>query len=172
MDIFADFKLKTVPKGTILLHSGEVCNAAYNVKKGCLKSYVIDKAGKEHILQFAPEGWVISDMDSFINQKPTVVFIDAIEDSEVVPIPKSMQSNLENIEKEVIIELNSKLFNNLIASNKRLIALLSASAEERYQNFIQTYPTLVQRLPLKLIASYIGITPEYLSEIRRKIARR
>jgi hypothetical protein len=77
---------------------------------------------------------------------------------------------MENWNTDALKQMNIKLRNNLIATNKRLIAMLSATAEERYIGFTETYPTLVQRLPLKLIASYIGITPEYLSEIRRKLA--
>jgi CRP-like cAMP-binding protein len=163
---------KQVLKGDILLSFGEIASYAYKVETGCLKSYIIDNAGKEHILQFAPENWLISDLDSFTNEKPSIIVIDAIEDSEVSIISKSNFSNLHSLEKEILIETNIKYRNSLIAMNKRIISLLSATAEQRYIEFIETYPTLIQRLPLKLIASYIGITPEYLSDIRRKIAKR
>jgi len=133
---------------------------------------VIDNTGKEHILQFAPEGWFISDMDSATNQKPTHIFIEAIEDSEVSFISSSNFIDFSNLERELLIEVSIKYRNNLIATNKRIIGLLSATADQRYREFTDTYPTLTQRLPLKLIASYIGITPEYLSDIRRKIAKR
>jgi CRP-like cAMP-binding protein len=165
-------KTKKVSKGDVLLSFGEVATSAYKVETGCLKSYVVDNAGKEHILQFAPENWLISDMDSFVNEKPSIVFIDAIEDSEVSILSKSNYMNLYNLEKELLIETNIKYRNSLIAMNKRIISLLSATAEERYVEFLEMYPTLIQRLPLKLIASYIGITPEYLSDIRRKISKK
>ena len=171
MDIFTGTITKTVAKGTLLLRAGEICKTGYLVQKGCLKSYVVDSTGKEHIIQFAPEGWAISDLDSIINKKPSAVFIEAIEDSEVVLLTKTAFEKIAKSSKEELIEMNNKLFRNIIAANKRLIALLSATAEERYLEFTDTYPTLVQRLPLKLIASYIGITPEYLSEIRRKITK-
>jgi CRP-like cAMP-binding protein len=172
MDIWTNFKSKSISKGKILLYQGEICSVYYKVLKGCLKSYVIDKSGKEHILQFAPEGWFISDMDSYINNKPSNIFIDAIEDSEVLFLSEDHFGSIEKLDKEILIELNGRLFRNLISTNKRLINLLSASAEERYIDFTETYPTLLQRLPLKLIASYLGMTPEYLSDVRRKLAKK
>lgn len=165
-------KTKKFSKGDILLSFGDICSYGYMVKSGCLRSYVIDNAGKEHILQFAPEGWLVSDMDSFTNEKPTVIFIDAIEDSEIAFISKSDVGDFHTLEKELLVQMSIKYRNNLIATNKRIISLLSATAEQRYLEFTETYPTLVQRLPLKLIASYIGITPEYLSGLRRKLAKK
>ncbi len=163
---------KTIVKGEILLQQGEIAKYGFFVKKGCLKSYTLDKSGKEHIVQFAPEDWLISDLDSFTNQVPSAVFIQAIEDSEVSVIDKSDFDDIYNLEKTALIEMTNKFRNNLIAKNKRIIGLLSSTAEQRYIDFTETYPTLVQRLSLKLIASYIGVTPEYLSEIRGKMARK
>lgn len=163
---------KTIAKGEILLKQGEIAKYGYLVRKGCLKSYVIDSAGKEHVMQFAPEGWMISDLDSIANQVPSMVFIEAIEDCEIFIIRQSDFDDLRRFEKEVIVEIANKYRNNLIAAKKRIIGLLSATSEQRYLEFTETYPTLVQRLPQKLIAAYIGVTPEYLSGIRRKIASR
>lgn len=165
-------KTKKISKGEILLSFGDVARFAYKVESGCLKSYVIDHAGKEHILQFAPEDWLIGDMDSSTNKKPSVIFIEAIEDSEVSFISAADFGDFHLLEKDLLTEMSIKLRNNLIATNNRIISLLSATAKERYIEFAETYPTLVQRLPLKLIASYIGITPEYLSDLRRKIAKK
>lgn len=165
-------KTKKVAKGEIILSSGEIASLGYKVESGCLRSYVIDHAGKEHILQFAPEGWLVSDMDSFTNGQPSVIFIDAIEDSVVSVISKQDFGDFHSLERETLTDMSIKLRNNVIAANKRIISLLSATAEERYIEFTQTYPTLVQRIPLKLIASYIGITPEYLSDLRRKMAKK
>lgn len=172
MDNIKISKTKKILKGEILLRFGEIASFTYKVESGCLKSYVIDNAGKEHILQFAPEDWLIGDMDSATNRKPSVIFIEAIEDSEVSFIATSDFEDLHDLDKNLLIKMSVKLRNNLIATNKRIIGLLSATAKERYLEFIKTYPTLVQRLPLKLIASYIGITPEYLSDMRRKMAKR
>jgi CRP-like cAMP-binding protein len=171
MDNIKVSKTKKILKGDILLSYGDIAKYTYRVESGCLKSYVIDNAGKEHILQFAPEDWLIGDMDSATNKKPSVIFIDAIEDSEVSFIATSGFGDFHSLEKELLAGISIKLRNNLIATNKRIISLLSATAKERYIEFTQTYPTLVQRLPLKLIASYIGITPEYLSDLRRKISK-
>ncbi|CAA9202581.1 hypothetical protein FLA105534_04144 [Flavobacterium bizetiae] len=111
-------------------------------------------------------------MDSFVNNKPSNIFIDVIEDSEVSILTTSNYKNINQLSYDDLLEQNKKLVNNLITTNMRLANLLSATAEERYLDFIETYPTLVQRLPLKLIASYLGMTPEYLSDVRRKLARK
>jgi len=172
MHNFITSKPKKVTKGTILLRAGEVAKETYMVNKGCLKSYVLDANGKEHIIQFAPEGWLISNLDSFINELPSSLFIEAIEDTELSFFIKSDFPDINTLEKGALLELNIKFQNNLIATNKRIIGLLSYSSQQRYNEFTETYPSLVKRLPLKLIASYIGVTPEYLSEIRRKIIKK
>ena len=169
---FTKNRTETFKKGTILLRQGEKCKVGYWVTKGCLRSYLVDKDGKEHILQFAPEGWIISDMNSFfINNLDSSVFIDAIEDTEAIIMDKPTKADIEGASKELLLQLLNKLTSNIIAGNKRLTLLLSSTAEDRYLEFINTYPSLLQRLPLKMIASYIGITPQYLSELRNKIAK-
>jgi len=163
---------KEFKKGTILLRPGEYSRYAFQVLNGCLKSYIVDKTGKEYIMQFAPEGWVISDMDSYVNKTPATLFIEAIEDTEVILMNEPFPSFFSDISSGNSLELIHKLTNNIIAANRRMALLLSSTAEERYLNFLDTYPVLAQRLPLKLIASYIGITPEYLSEIRNKMTKK
>ncbi|MCC5927014.1 MAG: Crp/Fnr family transcriptional regulator [Bacteroidetes bacterium] len=152
-----------IKRNTILLSQGEICRYTFKVVTGCFKSYVIDSSGKEHILQFAPEDWYISDLDSLVNEKPSVLFIEAIEDTTYIRLTKE---ELQSFSKD---EQNRKLVNSVISLQNRLVALLSSTAEERYFDFINAYPSMINRLPLKLIASYIGVTPEYLSEIRRKL---
>lgn len=149
-----------------------MCKYTFKLISGCLRSYFIDKLGKEHILQFATEDWIINDMVSFVHLKPSSIYIDAIQESEILLLSMINQINLNMLDHEDLVEMNMKLFKNIIATNKRLTNLLSASAEERYLDFIETYPNLLQRIPLKLIASYLDMTPEYLSEIRKKIARK
>jgi CRP-like cAMP-binding protein len=105
-----------------------------------------------------------------VNNQPASVYIDALEDSEVAIISGERNWELIHPDYDVLLEQRNKLLRNVIATNRRLIGLLSSTAEERYLDFIDTYPALMQRLPLKLIASYLGITPEYLSEVRRKLA--
>ncbi len=173
MEIETDIQnTKIIKKGTILLNQGDVSLFGYKVIKGCLKSYVIDKSGKEHIVQFAPEDWLISDMGSLLNNTPSTLFIDAVEDSEVDFFNIKTFDKIEDLPKEMLVTQLKKLINNNIAINKRLVMMLTATAEERYLDFIETYPSLVQRLPLKLIASYLGMTPEYLSDVRRKLAQK
>jgi CRP-like cAMP-binding protein len=170
MRVFETENIKSISKGTILLRQGEVCKFGCKVIKGCLKSYLIDDAGKEHIMQFAPEGWLITEMNSLLYKVPSSIYIEAIEDTEVFWIQGKTMDVWESANKEELLEQINLLTRNIISANKRTRMLLSSTSEERYLDFIETYPTLTQRLPLKLIAAYIGITPEYLSEIRRKVA--
>lgn len=170
--MFETENIKLITKGTILLKEGEICNFGCKIIKGCLKSYVLDSAGKEHIMQFAPEGWIITDMNSLYNKVPSSIFIEAIEDSEVYWIKSDMLEYWEQLDKADLIEQIHMLTRNVIAANKRTKHMLSSSSQERYIDFIQTYPSLAIRLPLKQIAAYIGITPEYLSEVRRKLAKK
>jgi CRP-like cAMP-binding protein len=166
MDFFESGHLKHLSKGTILLQQGNICKFGCKVITGCLKSYVIDDTGKEYIMQFAP------DLDSLLNQVPSKMYIEAIEDSEVLWLEGNPLNVWENASRGEHLKQIELLTRNIITANKRIRMLLSSTAEERYQDFIQTYPTLTQRLPLKLIAAFIGITPEYLSEIRKKFAGR
>jgi CRP-like cAMP-binding protein len=163
---------KVFQKGEILLRKGEQSKYTYKVMSGCLRSYVVDKAGKLHVLQFAPENWFISDLNSFLNGHPSAVFIDVIETAEVILYDKASEKFTNEVDKEDLIKQRLTLTNHIVALNKRLTMLLSSTAEERYLDFIDTYPALIQRLPLKLIAAYLGITPEYLSEIRKKIIQK
>jgi CRP-like cAMP-binding protein len=142
------------------------------VLKGCLKSFTIDKSGKENIIQFAPEDWWISDLDSFINEKPSELYISALEDTEVAYMNKEDYDNFKNLSSSELHEEVKILTRNIVWQNKRLILLLGSTGEERYINFIKTYPKLYERLPLKMIASYIGVTPEHLSSIRKQLSRK
>jgi len=166
------FQTKEFKKGEMLLRPGEKSKTAFLVVKGCLKSYFTDDAGKEYIMQFAPEGWAISDMNSIVNNVPGTIFIDAIEDTEVRLMNLPFLPADSEMPNMVPVDFVNKLVNSIIAANKRMALLLSSTAEERYINFIDTYPALANRISLKLIASYIGITPEYLSEIRNKMAKK
>lgn len=161
---------KTIAKGTILLREGEVCQHVIFVTRGCLRSYVVDKNGKEHIVQFAPENWWISDQSSMLNQEPAMYFIDAIQESDILIAERGFQEKFAEIIQAGAPMLQSLLLGSYKAMQKRLIYLLSASAEERYLDFIRTYPTIALHVPQKMIASYLGITPESLSRIRKDIA--
>ncbi|WP_373520255.1 Crp/Fnr family transcriptional regulator [Aquiflexum sp.] len=170
MNIFETGTIKSISKGTVLLRQGDVCKFGCKIIRGCLKSYLIDDSGKEHIMQFAPEGWLITEMNSLFNETPSSINIEAIEDSDVYWLQGKKMDVWDNATREELLEQINLLTRNIISANKRTRMLLSSTSEERYLDFIETYPTLAQRLPLKQIAAYIGITPEYLSEIRRKVA--
>lgn len=146
----------SIQKGQTLQRNGELNSKIYFVKSGLLRSYSIDKKGKEHIFMFAPKGWVIS--DSLPPEEPSMLFIDALEDSIVIVKDK-------DIEKE---NNGKKLIKRLEVLQKRIIHLLSSTALERYEDFILTYPELVQRIPQRMIASYLGVTPEALSKVKRE----
>tara|TARA_R110002096_G_scaffold28365_9_gene86070 strand:- start:1771 stop:2298 length:528 start_codon:yes stop_codon:yes gene_type:complete len=162
---------KYFSKGAILQRAGQELAKAFYVKKCLLKSYIIDEKGKEHIFMFASEGWIVSDIESQAFNNETVLFIEAIENSEVVIIEVSDFSQSE----ENVNEFNSileALTKRIGVMQRRILSLMSASARERYESFLQTYPELPNRVPQKMIASYLGITPEALSTIRNKINKK
>lgn len=156
-------------RGEILLAPGTVPHNAWFIEKGCLRSYVTDRKGKEHILQFAPEQWLISDLYAVYHRQPATVCIDAVEDTEAVAISPELMNELMQNDKGS----NLLLFvNSLHTLQRRLTGVFSATAEERYTDFVRSYPSLHQRLPLGMIASYIGVTPQSLSRIRKRMVRR
>jgi CRP-like cAMP-binding protein len=159
------FKAKKLKKKQFLLQEGDVLKQAVFVTDGCLRSYSIDKNGFEHVLQFAPPGWWIGDMRSFIKQEPATLYIDAIEDSKTLILSKN---DLEQI--YISIPKLERFFrilaeNALATYQHRLIDNLSLPAIDRYNNFCKLYPSLIERLPQKQVASYIGVTPEFLSKM-------
>ena len=157
-----------VKKGDILQRAGEKCKYAYYVKKGLIRSYTIDSKGKEHVYMFAPEGWYISDIDAQTFNTESDLFIDAIEDSVLERSPTS-EINLNKMELKP--EDSLMIFKRASVLQRRVLMLLSATARERYEHFIETYSDIVDRAPQKMIATYLGITPEALSKIRGEIAR-
>lgn len=160
---------KHIKKGTILQHQGERYYKSYIVKKGLLKSYTIDEKGKEHIFMFAPENWIIGDIESREFNVPTQLFIEAIEDSEVITIKE--EERINEMSQEEAKENIKLLFRRVGVLQQRVIMLMSATALERYQHFLKMYPQLMNRVPQKMIASYLGVTPEALSAIRGKLAK-
>ncbi len=149
-----------VKKGQVIQVPGEVQTKAYYVELGLLRSYVIDQKGREYIFMFAPEGWLIA--DSSPPEVPGELFIDALEDSTLKVFEKGTEHNNDD---------RPKLIKRLGVLQKRVIQLMSASAIERYEHFIDTYPNITQRVPQRMIASYLGITPEALSKVKGEKAR-
>lgn len=144
-------------KGDLLQSNGEYNTKVYHVKSGLLRSYAIDKNGKENIFMFAPEGWVIA--DTCEPTSPSTLFIDALEDSVVIVLSKDLEREKQHI---------GALTKRLHALQKRVLMLTSTSAIERYEYFIQAYPNIALRVPQRMIASYIGVNPETLSAAKAK----
>jgi len=162
---------KAVQKNGLVVWQGEVERRGAFVVKGCLRSYVVDKKEKEHIIQFAPENWWISDQYSMLRGLPAMFSIDAVEDSDVLLFGPDFFPLLQTISPEFQTFFHMLLQKSVAAMQRRLISTLSATAEERYLEFLQMYPTLAQRLPQRMIAAYLGITPESLSRVRKELSR-
>lgn len=168
-ELLADaLKKRLVRRKQFLLQEGEQQEHAIFVLSGCLRSYSIDRNGFEHILQFAPSGWWIADMRSYLKQEPATLYIDAVEDSEVLLLPRTSLDRL--LEQIPLLERFFRILaeNALATYQHRLIEHLSLPAKDRYQQFCQTYPGLIEQLSQKLVASYIGVTPEFLSKMLRQ----
>ena len=165
-----DIKPKSYPKGKILQYAGELSDKVFYVKSGLLKSYTIDDKGKEHIFLFAPEGWIISDIGSDVLEKEAELFIETLEESEVVSLSRK-DALAGDFNTEQLTKTQRLLFRRITVLQRRLIMMMSATAQERYEHFLETYPALPNRVPQRMIASYLGITPEALSKIRGKMAR-
>jgi CRP-like cAMP-binding protein len=162
---------KRVRKGAYLAQEGEVCKYLGFVTKGCLRSFSIDRKGDEHVVQFALEGWWISDLYSFLTGQPSELFIDALEESDVLLIDISSYEKLCSSVPKFERYFRILLQNNYIATHRRVLSSISKSAEERYLQLLELYPMIIQRVAQRHIASYLGITPEALSRIRARIAK-
>ncbi|WP_442796210.1 Crp/Fnr family transcriptional regulator [Pelobium manganitolerans] len=163
---------KKLRKKQYLLQEGDVCKAIAFIEKGALKAYSVDEKGNEHIIQFGLEGWIISDLYSFLTGELATYNIDAIEDSEVLLISKSAHEELllEMPAYETFTRLN--ITGAYLAMQKRLTSIISTPLKEQYTDFIALYPDIVQRVPQHMIASYLGLKPETLSRVRQKIAQK
>jgi CRP-like cAMP-binding protein len=157
---------------TIILNAGEVCKYSYFVNSGLLRSFNINDNIVEHVLSFACEGWWIGDMYSLLSQKPGNLFIEVLEDAEVVLLSKENQETLYHqlpkLERffRIIVE------NSLVAYQERLMDNLSLTAEERFDKFCKKYPSLIQKVPQKQIASFIGVTPEFFSKMKSRLLKK
>ncbi|OZV67991.1 Crp/Fnr family transcriptional regulator [Winogradskyella aurantia] len=146
-----------VKKGEILQRSGDLNSSVYHVISGLLRSFTIDEKGKEHIFMFAPENWTIA--DSQPKDTPCDLYIDALEDSTIIAFNKDIKRESQNV---------GAFINRLAVLQNRVIMLMSFSALKRYEHFEETYPDIIQRVTQKMIASYLGITPEALSKIKKE----
>ena len=163
---------KIVKAKTILLNAGELSKHTYFVNSGILRSFYINDNIIEHVLHFACEGWWIGDMYSYISEKPGNLFIEVLEDAEIVMLSK--ENHQELYQKIPKLERFFRILaeNSLVAHQERLMDNLSLTAEERFEKFCFKYPTLLQRIPQKQIASYIGVTPEFFSKMKAKMLKK
>jgi CRP-like cAMP-binding protein len=157
---------------TILLNSGAICKHSYFVNSGILRSFNINDNIVEHVLSFACQGWWIGDMYSLLSQKPGNLFIEVLEDAEVVLLSKENQEllYLEIPKLERFFRILTE--NSLVANQERLMDNLSLTAEERFEKFCKKYPTLIQKIAQKQIASYLGVTPEYYSKMKSRLLKK
>jgi len=168
----AFFHPQTIRKKSHLLKEGDICKFEGFINKGLFKVYQVDEKGFEQILSFPREDWWIGDIDSFINQRPSHYFIEAIELSEILVISKEDKEKLyQNIPKvEKLFRIMGQ--KSLIALQRRMSENLRKTADQRYIDFIEKNAQLAQRLTNLHIAAYLGISHEFVSKIRRKISRK
>lgn len=163
---------RRIKRRQFILQESEICKHYTFVAEGCFKKFQVDKKGTEHNLQFAAENDWIMEIDSFYNEKPSRVYIEAMEPSVILQIKKAdlfhLFTNNHKFDRNfrVIIE------NRFVEQENRILQAISSTAEERYLSFLHQYPKLSQRLPNTQIASYLGITPEFLSKMRKQLAKK
>ena len=163
---------KKLRKRQYFLHEGDVCKYQEFVVKGLLRSYTVDEKGNEHILQFSSEAWWVADLSSYLTAEPSFLNIDALEDVELLLLSKPLWEEAMKTVPPLEHYFRIIIQNHLVATQKRLLQSLAETAEEKYSRFLQTYPECAQRLPQHQIASYLGITRETLSRIRKHMAER
>lgn len=173
IDLFnALLQYKEIPRKTFLLQEGQVCNFEYYLNKGCIRNFYLDEQGDEVTLQFAIEGWWVSDIASFQEQKPSHMFIESLEHCEVLMLSsQSKEKLLQEVPKfERVFRLMVQ--RNLSGLQERLFKTIATTATEKYLDFLDRYPTIPQRVAQHYIASYLGFSPEFLSKVRTRLSRK
>lgn len=163
---------RSFKKKTLLLQQGEICKFEAFIIKGCVKKYYIDQNGDEVILQFAVEDWWISDIGSFSEQKPSNLFLETLEDTEVLMIDFDSKQQLFNEIPTLERVFRIMLQRAYSVLEGRFYSTVAHPAELRYLEFLDKYPSIPQRVPQQQIASYLGITPESLSRIKSSLFRK
>jgi CRP/FNR family transcriptional regulator, anaerobic regulatory protein len=166
--IIEEVQLKTLKKKKLLIREGDVCKYNFFVSEGCLRMYFIKENGTEQITQFAIENWWISDYMSMMKQQPSTFYIQAIEDSRVIQLSTGGAERLFNELPQLERYFRLVMQHAYAASQFRIKFLYDLSREELYHHFSSQFPDFVQRVPQYMLASFLGFTPEYLSEIRKR----
>jgi CRP-like cAMP-binding protein len=163
---------KKLRKRQYVLNAGDVCQYLTFVEKGMLRSFTVDGEGREYVIQFAIEGWWVSDIGSFVSGKEALYNIEALEDCELLHLNKSGMDEL--LVKLPVMERFFRILmqNNLVALQRRVVAYMSLTAEEKYLKLMEVAPDIMQRASQQHIASYLSITPETLSRVRKKVSER
>ncbi len=164
------FRIKKIKRRQFLAEAGEPTKYLYFVLQGCLRAYYIDKNGFEHVVSFAIEDWWMSDF-GFHSGSPSILTIDSLEDSEVLYIDKASMDRLYDQIPQLDRYFRIILQNALMAQMQRIMQMNSFTAEERYVALQKKYPQFVKRIPQKYLASYLGITPEFLSKLKKQLLR-
>ena len=162
-------KHRKLKRKQYLLQAGDVCRFETFVNKGCLRTYSVNDKGQENVLQFSIEDWWTGDLHSFLTGKESIYNIEALEDCEMLQLDKASLEQLYITVPKFERFFRILMQNAYIALQKRISGSMGDKAEDRYVDFIQKYPQLEQRLPQHQVASYLGITPEFLSRIRRQL---
>ncbi len=173
LDILRQYFIpKKVRKRQYILNSGDPCKYITFVEKGLLRAFTVDDDGREHVVQFAFEGGWISDMGSFFSGEDSSYNIEALEDCELLHLSRSAMEEL--LEKVPLMERYFRLLmqNNIVALQRRVIAYMSMTAEEKYLRLLEIAPDIMSRAAQQHIASYLSITPETLSRIRKKVSEK
>jgi len=163
------FKPRKLRRRQYLMQEGDVCRFQAFVEKGILRSFTVDEKGAEHVLQFASEGWWIADLSSYLTGEPSLFNIEALEAADLLLIDRPSWEQLMQQLPKLEHYFRILIQNSLVATQKRLMQSLSETAEEKYIRFTQAYPDCVQRVPQHMVASYLGITRETLSRLRRNM---
>lgn len=163
------FKERRIKRKQFILQEGDICNKNTFIVEGCFRMYMVDDKGKEHNLQFAVENWWIGDLGSFHSEKPSKLYVEAMENSIILQCNKEDQIRLF-----VTYPKFNRIFrvlaeNAMVSMQNRILQNISSTAEERYLDFVERYPHFFNRISNVQIASYLGVTPEFLSSIRRRI---
>ncbi|WP_072930901.1 Crp/Fnr family transcriptional regulator [Chishuiella changwenlii] len=161
---------KQVKKNEFIMVPGEYSEDYYFVESGVIRSYTIDENGKEHVLQFGTENWIVSDRNSAFCKQQSKFYIQAIEDSKVILLNEKLTNLISSLNPDYLAAQNKLVQNHVRSLQDRINLLLGATAKTRYLEFMRLYPNQLNRIPQWMIASYLGITPESLSRVRKEIA--